>query len=111
MGAFPALSNPALPLPCSAAADACQECAAGTAPSPTNPGACELCPAGTYSKYPGSPCLDCPAGTFRVEGGGDGTTCSKCPPGSYSGAKASSCIQCDDGYATPSEGSSSCSPW
>ncbi|EFN50934.1 hypothetical protein CHLNCDRAFT_141584 [Chlorella variabilis] len=92
------------------AADACQECAAGTAPSPTNPGACELCPAGTYSKYPGSPCLDCPAGTFRVEGGGDGTTCSKCPPGSYSGAKASSCIQCDDGYATPSEGSSSCSP-
>lgn len=54
----------------------CQECGPGTIPDETH-ATCELCPEGTASKLPGvAACPWCPAGTFRVADGGDGTECS-----------------------------------
>ncbi|EFN55009.1 hypothetical protein CHLNCDRAFT_24359 [Chlorella variabilis] len=53
-----------------------------------------------FNPVPGGACRQCPVGTFRVAGGGDGTQCTKCPPGTFTDLTGqATCTPCATGYA------------
>ncbi|TDL24274.1 hypothetical protein BD410DRAFT_115549 [Rickenella mellea] len=75
----------------------CSTCPRGTAPNqdssacvPTAP----QCPAGKFSSD--GRCQPCPAGTFSREPGS--TSCEECPEDTYSASGATSCQHCEPGH-------------
>ena len=92
----------------------CAKCAAGKYKSVTGAAVCTACPAGKSSpatsdaladcanclagaySLAGSPCTDCPAGTFSAAAGA--SACTDCPAGTFSAAAgasvASACSAC-----------------
>ena len=88
--------------PAAAGQEVCQQCPAGSLPTPARD-TCALCPAGYYSTIPGlSSCTPCAAGFFR-NAEADGMSCMKCPPGTWSDPAAGECTPCKPGTATDNE--------
>ena len=89
-----------------AGSSACNNCNAGSVPTPDH-STCMLCSAGTIASQPGdSVCTACAPGS--VAGSAGATACTQCGAGSASDVNSAYCVPCTAGSYSASSASTTC---